>query len=207
MAAGIKALFDRFDRDGSGGLNLTELNSGLKALGIGLGRDQLKALRSKLGGEGAAVISLEAFAASLETHARAEAAAAAEVLALVWAHPRIKDVEDIFLDQEDDGGDGSMAASELCARLQQGDPPLPEAQAAALCKLLVESGSGRVTLKQFQVRDWLVLAREGLPARLPPPWRCPRQRRGPAPHIVAAIVRRSARTRPSRPPRPRPTPR
>ena len=208
MAAGIKALFDRFDRDGSGDLDITELKSGLKALGItGLGRDQLKALRSELGGEGAAVISLEAFAASLETHARAEAAAAAEVLALVWAHPRIKDVEDIFLDQEDDGGDGSMAASELCARLQQGDPPLPEAQAAALCKLLVESGSGRVTLKQFQVRDWLVLAREGLPARLPPPWRCPRQRRGPAPHIVAAIVRRSARTRPSRPPRPRPTPR
>ena len=158
MAVDIKALFDRFDRDGSGGLDIVELQDGLRGLGItSLGRDQLKALRSELGGEGAAVISLEAFAASLETHARAEAAAAAEVLAPVWAHPRIKDVEDIFLDQEDDRGDGSMAASELCARLQQGDPPLPEAQAAALCKLLVESGLGRVTLAQFQVRDGLVL--------------------------------------------------
>ena len=158
MSVGIKALFDRFDRDGSGGLDITELKSGLKALGIGLGRDQLKALRSKLGGEGAAVISLEAFAASLETHARAEAAAAAKVLASAWVHSRIEDVEDIFLDQEDDRGDGSMAASELCAQLQQGDDPLPEAQAAALCKLLVESGLGRVTLAQFQVRDGLLLA-------------------------------------------------
>jgi len=175
MAAGVKTLFGRFDRDGSGGLDITELMAGLRVLEFGLGRDQLKALRSELAGGRAAVISFEAFTASLEKHARAaterdraaaeraraaaeraqaEAVAAAEraraEATTVWAHPRITDIENIFLDNEDGGGDGSMAASELCARLQQGEPPLPEAQAAALCNFLVESGLGRVALVQFQ---------------------------------------------------------
>ena len=158
MAVGIKDLFDRFDRDGSGGLDIVELQDGLRGLGItSLGRDQLKALRSELAGEGAAVVSFKPFVASLQKHAWA-AAVAADSLAPAWAHPRIKDAEDIFLDlNEDGGGSGSIAATDLGARLQQGERPMPKAQAAALCDFLVESGLGRVTLAQFQVRDGLVL--------------------------------------------------
>ena len=152
MAVGIKDLFDRFDRDGSGGLDIVELQDGLRGLGItSLVRDQLKALRSELAGEGAAVVSFKPFVASLQKHAWA-AAVAADSLAPAWAHPRIKDAEDIFLDLNEDG---SIAATDLGARLQQGERPMPKAQAAALCDFLVESGLGRVSLAQFQVRDGL----------------------------------------------------
>ena len=57
----LKLMFQQFDADGSGNIDLGELAAGLTSLGIQLLQDQLVALRNEMDFDGDGQISLSEF--------------------------------------------------------------------------------------------------------------------------------------------------